>query len=133
MNLLEDKSFFVDQIINETILQNKKLQKSFVYILKINLPEKTKMLGNKIHFQYFILKLIKNAENAYENNLNNKIILISCKMENNDIFSISVTHGGKKRNLPILKDNLSSFYSPLKIIKKKIYCRTVKYYFSTNK
>lgn len=89
------KSFFVKETIKEIILLGCSNKKDLIYTSKIDIPNETKVLGNKTMFQELIFGLIKNAYLSYGNEFTNKIILFTSKVENKKEISISITSGGK--------------------------------------
>lgn len=120
----------INEAIVEIVTLNSLVDKDFIYSCKIDLPKEIKMHGNKTIFQNLVFKLISQAKKSYLNlnNLTNKIILLTCKFEDEKEFSLSVTYGGKglsylskkiiKQNILILREN--SEESDIQKINKKI-------------
>lgn len=90
------KVFFVKKSIDEIISLAKSSQRDFIYSVKIDLPEEVQVVGNKTIFQGLLLKILKSAtKNYFNENSQNKIILITSKIENPKTISFSATSGGK--------------------------------------
>lgn len=114
------KKFLVKEAIDEVLHLIKIKQDTFIYSIKIDLPESIVLDGNKIIFQGLLFKLIEKAKQAYfSHNFPNKIILITAKVEGSRMISFSVTHGGKglsflektmrKQNFFIFREKSSNF------------------------
>jgi len=151
-----NKKFFAKKSINEVLNLVKLNQKSFIYSIKLDLPEEIEITGNKIIFQGLLFKLLKNANQAYSfTNFQNKIVLITSKVENSTQISLSVTSGGKglsflektikHNNILIFRDNnfdcnirqinqtlKKEFKGKMEIISKKNKGSTLKCYFPLN-
>lgn len=95
MNKVEKKKFLVNAAIKEVKVLSALSQSKCVYSFKIDIPIELELFGNKAIFQELLFHLIKNADKAYENELTNKIILVTSQIENDKELSVSVTHGGK--------------------------------------
>jgi hypothetical protein len=91
----EEKYFLIADTIKEIVNLSSFSKKEFIFSSKIDLPNEIRIFGSKVVFQMLLLQLIKNARQAYDRNLQNKIILITSKIENEKELSISVTNGGK--------------------------------------
>lgn len=90
------KKFLVKEAIDGVLLLSKIRKNTFIYSIKIDLPEELTLHGNKIIFQGILFKLLEKAKQAYAtNNFQNKIILVTAKVEGANIVSFSVTHGGR--------------------------------------
>ena len=126
------KVFLVRKSISEVINLVKLSQRDFIYSIKIDLPEEIKILGNKTIFQGLLLKVLKNATKNYLiENSQNRIILITSKIENPKTISFSATSGGKgltflkrtigKKSFVIFREKNSDcdIYQINKIIKKE--------------
>lgn len=114
MNQQVVKSFPINQAIKEVVSLSSASKNNFIYSSKINVPDEVELIGRKALFQELLFKLIGNATKTYQDNLHNKIILITSKIENNKEFSLTVTSGGKglsflekqliKQNFFVLRD-----------------------------
>lgn len=95
------KKIPLNQSIKEVIKLSSLIEKCFVYSCKIDLPKELEILGNKTIFQGLIFSLINQGKKAYSNldDLPNKIILLTCKLENEKEFSFSITYGGRGLSL----------------------------------
>jgi len=152
-----NKKFFIKKSIDEVLNLAKLNQKSFIYSVKLDLPEEIEVVGKKIIFQGLLFKLLKNANQAYFfTNFQNKIILITSKIEGSNQISLSVTTGGKglsflektlkKDSVLIFGENNSDcnlrqinqtlkkeFKGKMEIISKKNKGLTLKCYFPLNR
>lgn len=151
-----NKTFFVKKSIDEVLNLVKLNQKSFIYSIKLDLPEEIEIAGKKIVFQGLLFKLLKNANQAYSFiDVQNKIILVTSKVEDSNLISLSVTCGGKglsflektikKDSILLFRENSSScnirqisqtlkkeFKGKMEIISKKNKGSTFKCYFPLN-
>jgi hypothetical protein len=89
-------NFSLKTAINEVLDLARLDQKGVVYSIKIDLPEEINITGKKVIFQGLLFKLIKYAQESYSSdNFQNRIVLITSKLENEASASISVTSGGQ--------------------------------------
>lgn len=150
------KKFLVKKTIEEVLYLAKLKKNSTIYSVKIDLPEEIVLSGNQIIFQGILFKLLEKANRAYSaNNFQNKIILVTAKIEGSQEISFSVTHGGeglsflektigvnnffifREKHLSLDLGEISytlkkAFRGKMKIISKKDKGSTFKCYFPLN-
>lgn len=154
MHPISVKKFPVGQTIREVMTLNSMIENGFIYSCKIDVPKEIELNGNKGIFQELIFSLINRAKLAYQKsgNLQNKIILLTSKLENETEISFSVTDGGdglsfiskrllqqsiltlgdgfKESNLQKINKKIKKEFSGyLKIISKKNVGTTIKCFF----
>lgn len=95
MDKNKEKSFFLKQTIQEMIILGCFNKKDLISTSKIDIPNETKIFGNRAIFQELLYGLIVNAYLSYGKEFLNKIILFTSQIENEKEVSVSVTSGGK--------------------------------------